>query len=76
MSKKTQALTANEILDVKKLLRKGRNRYDNALLDIEGVWKTLKPHEYARRAKLIKAALGMLDIDKNLTVWERKINEN
>lgn len=76
MAKKSHPLTAQEIIEVKKLLRKGRNRYDNALLDIEKVWQTLKPYDYDRRAKLVKAALRMAKIDQDLKVWEQKVYDN
>ena len=75
MTKKSRPLTTKEIIGVKKLLRKGRNRYDNALMDIENVWQTLKPYEYVKRAKLVKAALDMVKIDQDLKVWERKLIE-
>lgn len=71
--RKPRPLTSKEILGIKKLLQKGRNRYDNALLDIEKVWQTLKPHDYDRRAKLVKAALRMAKIDQDLKVWEQKL---
>lgn len=74
MAKKPRPLTTKEIIGVKKLLQKGRSRYDNALMDIEKVWHTLKPHDYARRAKLVKAALRMAKIDKDLKYWEQKAN--
>jgi len=61
-------------IGVKKLLQRGRNRYDNALLDIEKVWHTLKPYDYTRRAKLVKAALRMVKIDQDLKVWEQKLS--
>ncbi len=73
MAKKSRLLTTKEIIGVKKLLQKGRNRYDNALMDIEKVWQTLKPHEYVKRAKLVKAALRMAKIDQDLKVWEQKV---
>ena len=75
MTKKSRPLTSKEIIGVKKLLRKGRNRYDNALMDIEKDWQALKPHEYVKRAKLVKAALRMAKIDQDLKYWEQKAND-
>jgi hypothetical protein len=74
VSKKLRPLTPKEIIEVKQLLQKGRNRYNNALLDIEQVWNKVKPHEYVKRAKLVKAALQMAKIDASLKVWEHKVN--
>ncbi len=67
-------MAKNLNIGVKKLLQRGRNRYDNALLDIEKVWYTLKPYDYTRRAKLLKAALRMVKIDQDLKVWEKKVS--
>lgn len=74
MTKKSRPLTAAEIEDVKQLLRKGRNRYNNAFLDLQHVWNKIGPCEYARRASVIKAALNMIKIDHDLKVWEQKVN--
>ena len=75
MTKKSRPLTAAEIEDVKQLLQKGRNRYNNALLDLEHVWNKIGPREYARRVSVIKAALSMVKIDQDLKVWENKLYE-
>lgn len=74
MTKKSKPLTKKEILDAKQIVQKGRTRYDNAIFEIEQIWNKLKPHDYVRRQKLIKAALGMADIDKKLKVWESKLS--
>lgn len=76
MTKKSRPLTAAEIEDVKQLLRKGRNRYNNALLKIEQSWNRLQPGEYARRASLIKAALSMVKIEREIKEWEQKVNSD
>ena len=75
MTKKSRPLTSAEIEDVKQLLQKGRNRYNNALLDLEHVWNKIGPREYVRRANVIKAALRMVKIDRDLKVWENKVYE-
>lgn len=74
MTKKIVPATAKEIVEITKLLRKGRTRYDNALLEIEQVWGRLKPTDYTRRTELIKSATSMIEIDKELRVWEDKLN--
>ncbi len=74
MVKKVKPLTKQEIQDAKQILLKGRTRYDNAIFEIEQIWNKLKPHDYAKRQKLIKAALGMEKIDQKLKVWEEKVN--
>lgn len=75
MTKKSRLLTEAEINDVKQLLQKGRNRYNNALLDLEHVWNKIGPREYGRRASVIKAALSMVKIDQDLKVWEQKVGD-
>jgi len=74
MKDQSKPTTTKEILEIKHLLRKGRNRYDNELLKIEKIWAGLKPSDYTRRASLIKAANGMIEIDQQLKVWEDKLN--
>ncbi|MBP9669891.1 hypothetical protein KBD75_00640 [Candidatus Woesebacteria bacterium] len=74
MVKKDKPLTKQEIQDAKQILLKGRTRYENAIFEIEQIWNKLKPHDYAKRQKLIKAALGMADIDKQLRGWESKLS--
>lgn len=74
MVKKDKPLTKQEIQDAKQILLKGRTRYDNAIFEIEQIWNKLKPHDYAKRQKLIKAALGTEKIDQKLKVWEEKVN--
>jgi hypothetical protein len=74
MSKILKPATKKEIVEIERLLRNGRSRYDNELLKIEKMWAKLKPHDYDRRASLIKAATGMLKIDQELKVWEDKLN--
>jgi hypothetical protein len=73
MTKKAQPLSEIEQGEMKVLLKKGRTRYENALFEIEQVWGKLKQHDYRKRAKLIKAALGMAEIDQKLKVWESKL---
>jgi hypothetical protein len=75
MAKKSRPLTQAEIVEVKQLLCKGRNRYDNALLEIEQTWNRLKPSDYAHRAKLTAAAIQMTKIDAGLRVWEEKVQD-
>jgi len=74
MSKKDRPATKKELEQIAKLLRKGRNRYDNSLLEIEQIWNTLDPHDYARRAKLIKSTTSMIEIDQTLKAWEQKLS--
>jgi transposase len=74
MTKTKNQAANNDVVEVARLLRIGRNRYDNELLKIEQIWAKLKPQDYARRASIIKAATGMIEIDKNLKVWEDKLN--
>jgi hypothetical protein len=62
-----------ESQELEVLLKKGRTRYENALFEIEQVWGKLQKHDYAKRQKLIKAALGMLSIDQKLKAWESKL---
>lgn len=76
MVKKDKPLTKKEIQDAKQILQKGRTRYDNAILKIEQIWVKLKPHDYAKRQKLIKAALSMAKIDQQLKVWEKKLTND
>ncbi len=73
MTKKIRPATSKEISQAKQLLRSGRNRYDNEILKIEKVWAKLKPHDYTHRQTLVKIALEMAEIDKNLKVWEAKL---
>ena len=75
MSTKSRPATTKEIVEIARLLRQGRNRYDNALLQIEQVWNKLSPRDYVRRAELIRSATAMLDIDKSLRVWEDKLKQ-
>lgn len=75
ISAKSRPLTTKEIQGVKQLLQKGRNRYDNALLQIESTWDKLSPHDYARRSKMIKVVVEMAQIDQSLKVWENKLHE-
>ena len=74
MIKNAKPLTKKEIQDAKQILQKGRTRYENAIFELEQLWNKLKPHDYLKRQKLIKAALGMADIDKKLRGWEEKVN--
>lgn len=73
MDKKSKPLTKKEIQEAKQILQKGRTRYENAIFELEQLWYKLKPHDYLKRQKLIKAALGMADIDKKLKDWEKKL---
>lgn len=74
MDKKPKPLTKKEVLSAKQILLKGRTRYENAIFEIEQIWNKLKPHDYAKRQKLIKAALKMSEIDRKLKAWEEKIS--
>ncbi len=74
MIKSSTPATAKEIIEMEQLLRKGRNRYDNALLEIEKVWGKLKPYDYSRRTFVVKTALHMAEIDQSLKVWEQKLS--
>ncbi|MEI8232695.1 MAG: hypothetical protein WCG44_03030 [bacterium] len=74
MSKTDHPATTKEIEEITKLLRRGRTRYENSLLEIEQIWNTLDPHDYARRAKLIKSATSMIEIDQTLKAWEQKLD--
>ncbi len=76
MAKKDKPLTKQEIQDARQILQKGRTRYENAIFEIEQIWNKLKPHDYAKRQKLIKAALGMAKIDQKLKVWESKLSSD
>lgn len=73
MSKKTISVESKDLEEIKKILRQGRNRYDNALLEIESVWHKIGPHDYTRRAKIVKAVLGMVEVDQSLKMWENKL---
>jgi hypothetical protein len=75
MAKKVKSLSQIEQDEMSALLKKGRTRYENALFEIEQVWGKLKQHDYQKRAKLIKAALGMTEIDQKLKIWENKVAE-
>jgi|GEM_PF-2477768 len=74
MIKKSEPLTKVEIEDARVILAKGRNRYEDALLEIEQVWNKLRPNEYVKRKKLVKAVLKMAQIDQKLKGWEKKLD--
>ena len=59
--------------DPAKILAQVRARYDNELLKIEQIWAKLTPDDYAKRKKLTKAISGMIEIDKEIKIWESKL---
>ncbi len=72
-------MTKTTKADIKKLaamLKKARNKYDNELLNIERVWANLKPKEYGHRESLVRVASEMIEIDKNLKMWESKLKQS
>lgn len=73
MSKQTRPATAKEIRDAKALLRKGRNHFDNELMEVERIWAKLKPHDYHARELVLKMTNRMIELNKQLKMWEDKL---
>ena len=74
MIKSSTPATAKEIIEMEQLHAKGRNRYDNALLEIEKVWVKLQALRLLASHFRSQNRSHMAEIDQSLKVWEQKLS--
>ena len=73
MVKIKKTISKKETLDIKGMLDKARNRYDNELIRIEKIWSSLKQGDYDRRKSVLGVLAQMNEIDQSLKAWENKL---
>ena len=73
MNKTSHTISVKEAKELLEILRKGRNRYDNRLMEVEKIWARLKPNDYQARKKITDLVPELLDLDRYLKEWEDKL---
>jgi hypothetical protein len=73
MAQDLRPLTAKEMREVREVLRKGRNHYEDKLLEVERIWARLKPTDYKDRKQITNLVPELIDLDLFLRTYEDKL---